>query len=606
MTFSEKTKNAVAAFQDTETKDMHFDHVYPSSKGGSNAASNCQILTPETNIRKSNNTLKLRSWQLEFLKSWNQFNDQRFLMVAIPAGGKTIAALSAVNLFLNGGNDRKVIIVSPSINVQHQWQVKAAQYFGIQLKSKEFRADFKSGYHGVVATYQGLDSNAALFDHICGRNETMVVLDEVHHLSERASWGMNAQTAFGNAKKVLSLSGTPVRTDNTPIPLIEYSDAGFYVPSFSYGYKDALRDSVIRNLVFNYAGGDYTTATSRGEETKELSCDVSDDEAAKRLRSILNPGDFIEGQIVDAHEKLQEIRRFVPDAAAMAVCIDQRHASQIRAVIKDATGCNASVIVSDEEQATDTVDRFRKSKTEWVVSVRQVAEGTDIPRLQVLCYMTNATTEMFFRQLIGRVQRVRFLEGKSPSDDAKAWDREAYVFLPADPRLIEHAKNIEQLQLSAAERKENKPDRTWPEPEPKEGVADVFLGSNHNGTETVMIGSEQFSAEDAKEIKDIADDFAITYDRAVLVFRRYGSSRWASNGTSTDQDCNDEPTLLQNVEDDLRRECNKLANKIASRLNLTHSEVHMKYAKQETLEEPELRSKKASLQRWLQFGRFQS
>ncbi len=61
-----------------------------------------------------------------------------------------------------------------------------------------------------------------------------------------------------------------------------------------------------------------------------------------------------------------------------------------------------------------------------------VSEGVDIPRLQLAVFATTTTTELFFRQAVGRV--VRWIRG--------AGRQKAYVFLPDDPRLARHAAAI--------------------------------------------------------------------------------------------------------------------------------------------------------------------
>ena len=42
----------------------------------------------------------------------------------------------------------------------------------------------------------------------------MVICDEHHHAAVKAAWGMSADGAFKNAKYVLILTGTPIRSDS--------------------------------------------------------------------------------------------------------------------------------------------------------------------------------------------------------------------------------------------------------------------------------------------------------------------------------------------------------------------------------------------------------
>ena len=60
-----------------------------------------------------------------------------------------------------------------------------------------------------------------------------------------------------------------------------------------------------------------------------------------------------------------------------------------------------------------------------------ISEGTNIPRLRVCCYLSLVTTELYFRQVLGRVLR------------AQNNDREmGYFITPAHPRLLEFASRV--------------------------------------------------------------------------------------------------------------------------------------------------------------------
>lgn len=62
-----------------------------------------------------------------------------------------------------------------------------------------------------------------------------------------------------------------------------------------------------------------------------------------------------------------------------------------------------------------------------------ISEGIDLPRLQVCCHLSHVKTELYFRQVLGRILRM----DKSPNKDA--W---LYTF--AEPRLSEFAHRIQQ------------------------------------------------------------------------------------------------------------------------------------------------------------------
>jgi superfamily II DNA or RNA helicase len=65
-----------------------------------------------------------------------------------------------------------------------------------------------------------------------------------------------------------------------------------------------------------------------------------------------------------------------------------------------------------------------------------VSEGVDIPRLRVGVYASTVVTELFFRQAVGRF--VRWTRGLA--------SQKAYVYLPDDPRLRQHAFQIAEAR----------------------------------------------------------------------------------------------------------------------------------------------------------------
>jgi superfamily II DNA or RNA helicase len=73
-----------------------------------------------------------------------------------------------------------------------------------------------------------------------------------------------------------------------------------------------------------------------------------------------------------------------------------------------------------------------------------VSEGVDIPRLRVGVYATTTTTELFFRQAVGRF--VRWTPGVK--------DQKAYLFIPDDPRLRARAFQIAEQRRHSLRRRE--------------------------------------------------------------------------------------------------------------------------------------------------------
>jgi superfamily II DNA or RNA helicase len=554
------------------------DHIKPYSRGGDTTVENCQLLPRELNAKKGAFKFEARRWQIGFFKSWEQRGDNLpFMLIAIPGSGKTWAALEAARRWMAAGVDRRMVVVVPTDNLRTQWKTEATQ-FGINLQSKEFGTSFKSDYQGGVVTYHLAANQPLVFRKLCSVHPTMVIFDEIHHCGEDSHFGRGIKDGFELAKEKLLMSGTPWKSDGAMIPFVRYDGDGYALGDFRYDYPDALVDEVVRYLVFDHAKGSLEHEIT-GQKL-ELNGDISERDAAQRLRLLLDPdGDYLKTQIQNANAKLIACRSTVPDAAAMAVCIDQWHAVKVAKVIEAETGVKPSIIVSDSDVENDTVDKFRKAKSEWLVSVRKVSEGTDIKRLQVLCYLTNVTSELFFRQVIGRVSRVRGLE-----------DYEGYVYLPADPRLINAARNIENAQVIAT--KEAAQKELAEKSERAAGELDLMWKTQHEGTETVMIGNVRVDVGEAREIERIAQATGLSMQKVMEV-------RALSGSVTVKHDENKPlaslPVNMEEVEMRLRKDCNKLAFRLARALGIEVQEVHKKFKKQDQMSIDDLESKKRKL-----------
>jgi len=559
------------------------DHVQPHARGGRTTVENCQLLSTPMNQRKGSFEFRPRKWQSKFFERWNSRSQgDSFMLIAIPGSGKTFAALEAARKWMQAGPDRRLIVVVPTDNLRSQWQTEAVN-FGIDLQSKEFGAEFKDGYQGGVATYHLVANNSLVFRKLCAVAPTMVIFDEIHHCGEESHFGKGIQEGFELARERLLMSGTPWKSNGQTIPFVRYDSCGFAVGDYRYDYPDALTDSVVRYLVFDYAKGSITNGITN--ERSEISENISDDEASKRLRPLLDPdGDYIEKQLSEAHRKLMDCRRSVPDAAGLAICIDQFHAVKVARLIEKVTGKKPSIIVSDSDVENDSVENFRKSRDEWLVAVKKVSEGTDIKRLQVLCYLTNVTSELFFRQVIGRVSRVRELE-----------DYEGYIYLPADPRLIAAARNIENAQVVAAKEDAKKIGQN----ERGEATTAEFAiwETEHNGTETVLVAGERVPIDYYRRLETWAEhtQLPITKVRELATLMAIPAMTASENAHQPEP----EQETREAKEKRLRRSCSKLAFRYARIIDVEVQEIHGRFPPQKNMNLDQLKNKERKIASWI-------
>jgi superfamily II DNA or RNA helicase len=160
--------------------------------------------------------------------------------------------------------------------------------------------------------------------------------------------------------------------------------------------------------------------------------------ASQRLRTALSlEGEWLPDVLRRAHVQLEKLRTEDPDAAGLAIAMTQDHARGIARIIKEQFGVDAVVATSDDPESTRRIEEFRDSSDPWLVAVRMVSEGVDLPRLRVGVYATTTITDLFFRQAVGRL--VRWVQGKGGQQSA-------YMFIPDDPRIREYALEIKRAR----------------------------------------------------------------------------------------------------------------------------------------------------------------
>ena len=380
----------------------------------------------------------LRAWQTAAMERYFASHPRDFLAVATPGAGKTTFALTVAAELLGRRVVDRVTVVAPTEHLKTQW-AEAAGRAGIPIdpaysgKAGKTSKDFV----GVAVTYAGVAANPLALRIRTERFKTLVILDEIHHAGDARSWGEAVREAFDPAHRRLALTGTPFRSDVNPIPFVQYAPGPDGVPrsvaDYTYGYAQALADHVVRPVLFMAYSGDMQWRTRAGDEiAARLGEPLTKDLTQQALRTALDPGgSWMPSVLAAADKRLTEVRRHVPDAGGLVIATDQDSARSYAGLLKEITGEKPSVVLSDEKTASKRIAAFTESDDRWMVAVRMVSEGVDVPRLAVGVYATTTATPLFFAQAVGRFVRAR-RRGETAS-----------VFLPSVPNLLGHASEME-------------------------------------------------------------------------------------------------------------------------------------------------------------------
>lgn len=417
----------------------------PGPTVGTFAAEHLSPSYPERAARGT--ASKLRAWQAEALDLYFEKQPRDFLAAATPGAGKTTFALRLATELIARREIDQLIVVAPTEHLKKQW-ADAAHRVGIRL-NPEFKNNEGFGgrrYHGVAITYAQVAMKPTHHRTMVESARTLVILDEIHHGGDALSWGDAIRESFEPATRRLSLTGTPFRSDTAPIPFVTYvrNEKGIRLSQtdYNYGYGHALADGVVRPVIFMAYAGKMRWRTKMGEEMEaRLGQGDTKDVTSQAWRTALDPqGEWMPAVLKAADLRLTEVRHTIPDAGGLVIATDQTTARAYAELILQITGTVATVVLSDEKEASDRIETFAKSETRWMVAVRMVSEGVDVPRLSVGVYATSASTPLYFAQAIGRFVRAR-RRGETAS-----------IFLPSVPSLLALASNLEHERDHALDR----------------------------------------------------------------------------------------------------------------------------------------------------------
>lgn len=525
----------------------------------------------------------LRAWQREAFAIYVEKGEpQDYLVTATPGAGKTTFALTFAKWLLERRMVNRVVVVVPTDHLRTQW-AEAANELGVVLDptlSNDVGA-LATDFQGYVATYAQVALKPMLHRARVERQTTLVILDEVHHAGDGLTWGDGVLMAFEPAVRRLSLTGTPFRTSPTEtIPFVTYEEESDgsrrSMADYTYGYADALKDHVVRPVMFAaYSGvarwrnsaGDVISASLSEENTKDVEMTA--------WRTALNPGgQWIPHVIAAADERLTEVRAAgMTDAGGMMLASDQEHARAYAAVIERVTGIKPTMVLSEDPKASLKIDAFAKSTDRWLVAVRMVSEGVDVPRLAVGIWGTSYRTPLFFAQAVGRFVRSR-RQGET-----------ATVFLPAVRPLLALAAEMETERehiLPAPSAPDDLLDPFQPElPEPASDdlgyealdaeaeFAHVLFGGQ---AITGMLMPTDLSDEDEEYLglPGLLDPSQM----ATLLKHREGELRRTLSDRGPAEQTPAQVQAAHKQKQSLRKEINSMVNKHAMRSSTPHAKVH--------------------------------
>jgi len=501
-----------------------------------------------------------RQWQKAALAACKETNPA--LVEAFPGSGKTIFAALEVQRRIESGEINGVVVVVPTKPLKESVQRDMAEV-GIELKDQQKdRHPFPTEYAGVVVCYAQLPNLVDTFGVWCRNGRRLAfVFDEVHHASENNVWGDAANDCARMAARVLAMTGTPFRGDGRRIAFVNYSDDGQCVPTYSYGYAAAVRDDVCRVIEFETDDG-VAEFVADALHTVRISETPEHLEPQVKAAVFETRHDFLNKTIAKADHKLTEMRTDDHDAAGLIVCRpgyddnDNRHLHQVAALVEEITGEKPVVVKHDDASSADKIAKFRTSTARWLLSVRMVSEGIDIKRLRIGVMATAPTTELLFRQIIGRVIRV---------EDGCEHHR-ATLLMAKLPRLVEWAGRIEKDATAGLREKREREQAEERAERQSKGLLTLSASHEDGGAVAMGIGFNATEIQAAEEERNSDPLLRGVSVLAVAQMRR----RHGIQATATDVEVEPEQKRRKRLRDNL----NRVVRNLAAQRDLPHKDVY--------------------------------
>ena len=376
--------------------------------------------------------MKLRAWQQECIDQammQYQTGHSHFLCLATPGAGKTLMASRLAKRLKDEDLLDLIICITPSLIVSDDFRDELEN----QLEQK---MDGKLGSIGKTLTYQAMLSENYIWD-LFEQYKVFVIFDEIHHcagndLENSNAWGEKIISNIqGKAAYTLALTGTPWRSDSIPISLGNYTEDGFIHCNYSYGLTQAISDNVCRTPQITLFDNDNITLNESGCTSKFDSFNNLLSNSNCSYQSIIESEALIKHMLEKANKKLNLLREIEPSSGGLIVAASTQHARDIHNILKRYLYEDSDIVTYLEPDPVSLIKKYKYDSSKWIISVGMISEGTNIPRLRICCYLTRVKTELYFRQVLGRVLRVN-----------QSTNKYGYFYMPAEPTLSEFAYRV--------------------------------------------------------------------------------------------------------------------------------------------------------------------
>lgn len=436
----------------------HNAHLLAWTNGGATTTDQMQAWCATCNLRQGPQDTEdargivPREWQAQALTTILErlWSSGAATLHAAPGAGKTYFAGMVFQRLHAARLASRLVIVVPNTALVRQW-AEALGALGIHVDWQP-RDGFLEleGTVGCVVTYQSLPGAARQHKVRLEKAPTLVVLDEVHHVGEQASWGHAVAQMVGDitngtvhAAGVLNMTGTLFRSSGAKrISTVRYEriadESGSVklqaVADYSVTTSSLIGIELRAPDLYVY-GGEAQLVDLESEQI--ISGDIADLDTRQRkavMRNALDSREWVEGFAAESVRLLRLQLLAMKEEEPLKLLFI---ASNIRAAKRAADAINtvtqqdfSRLVTSDRADAISTLRSAARDRHSCaIIAVRMVTEGFDCPQVSTIAYASNVIADLFIAQMMARAMRI------TRTERANGMMLPAQILIPDNPDL---------------------------------------------------------------------------------------------------------------------------------------------------------------------------
>ncbi|MBU1165224.1 DEAD/DEAH box helicase family protein [Patescibacteria group bacterium] len=331
--------------------------------------------------------------------------NNKTLLTMATGTGKTFVAFQTIWKLVKSKHFHRILFLTDRKILRDDAYSRDFEPFG-EARNIIKEGKFNDKRNIYFSTYQTLFADN-LYKKIRNDFFDLIVIDECHR-SRYGDWGIildHFNTAYN-----LGMTATPKRQDN--IDVYDY----FGEPVYEYSMGQAIEDGfLVPYKIYKVT----TNLYKEGLHTNEAEEVIYDDEIdPSELKDFYEPSEYervvnIPDQIDVLSKKVVELlEKTNPYGKTIIFCVDMIHAQNVKDKLNELKKNEkyATRVVAEDK---DDLTPFRDKEMPMPViatTVDLLSTGVDIPHLQNIVFMRPISSQVLFKQIIGRGSRL--FEGK--------------------------------------------------------------------------------------------------------------------------------------------------------------------------------------------------